>query len=98
MFAFFCITNSIAVISKMSSCSFLPSYQLHVASPDDWSRTIMVIFRPPFFSWTMSPSLNSGIGLPLCVDCEVYCPHYTRLPFFRHGVIFPTHLGGFSLK
>src|SRR5215831_7896340 len=98
MFAFVRMTNSRATTSKMSSCGFLPSNQLHVASPDDLSRTIMVVFRPPLLSWTMSPALNSGIGLPLCGYGEVYCSHYTPLLFFRPGIIVPTWLRGFSLK
>src|SRR5262245_15978600 len=73
------VLNSRATTSKMSSVGFLPSNQLHVASPDEWSRTIIVILGPPLFNCTISPSLNAGIGLLLCAYAQAHRPNYTQL-------------------
>ena len=76
----FCfLTNASAIRSKISWCVFFPSPHTQVASPAACSRAAIVIVGPvPLFHCTTSPSLNSGMGLLLCVCDEVDCPNSTQ--------------------
>src|SRR5438105_3157919 len=59
----------------MTSFRSLPSNQTHVASPEEWSTVIMVIFGPALLNSTISPGLKSSI-LILLIRYSILCISY----------------------
>jgi len=62
--------------SKVASFRSLPSNQTHVASPEELSTVVMVIFGPTLFNSTISPGWKSSIlsasfvVVSICISCR----------------------------